>query len=68
MENETIEQDYTMQLNYIYNKLNYITESIDLKSGDNTQILNEISKNTKTIPLLAIIIVTMTLLKFLFKN
>lgn len=58
--------DYSMQLQYIYDKLDYITTYIEKTSGDNTEILQEISDDICTFPLLSALIVVMIALKFLF--
>lgn len=64
--NETT--DYSMQLEYIYSKLDYITTYIEQTSGDTTELLQEISDDICTFPLLSALIVVMIALKFLFKN
>ena len=63
---ETTTIDYSMELNHIYNKLDYITTYIEETSGDNTELLQEISDDICTFPLLSALIVVMMALKFLF--
>lgn len=58
--------DYSMQFQYIYDKLDYITTYIEQTSGDNIELLQEISDDICTFPLLSALIVVMIALKFLF--